>query len=321
MDLNYSQICSNLLKNLSEKQKEVIIRRFGLNQSVSENRRETLESIGRIFGITRERVRQIEKDCFLKLKPETKKYQKIFRYFNEYFKKNNGLKREDLALEDLGSERWKNQVYFLLTLGENFKRFSENEDFYSFWSTNPNAPSLLKKIITTIYTQLKKIGKPIVLKDPKKINYLEISKKIQKNSEGLWGLKEWPEINPRGIKDKAYLVFQKEKRPLHFTEVAHLIGSALPQTVHNELIKDSRFVLVGRGLYALSDWGYEKGVVRDIIIKILKETKKPLSKEEILEKVLKQRFVKKNTVLLNLSNKKYFSKTPEGLYNIKTKTA
>ena len=149
------------------------------------------------------------------------------------------------------------------------------------------------------------------------ISFLEISKRIQKNSEGLLGLLDWPEIHPRGIKDKAYLVFQKEKKPLHFTQVANFIERALPQTVHNELIKDSRFVLVGRGIYALEEWGYEDGFVKDIISKTLKEAGKPLSKEEILEKVLKQRLVKENTVLLNLSNKKYFSKISEGLYTIR----
>ena len=88
----------------------------------------------------------------------------------------------------------------------------------------------------------------------------------------------------------------------------------MPQTVHNELIKDPRFVLVGRGLYALKEWGYEEGQVKDVILKILKEARKPLPKEEILAGVLKQRMVKENTVLLNLNNKKYFLKTPEGKY-------
>jgi hypothetical protein len=100
--------------------------------------------------------------------------------------------------------------------------------------------------------------------------------------------------------------------------VAKLIGpEALVQTVHNELIRDSRFVLVGRGLYGLKEWGYEDGDVKDIILKILREARKPLPKEEVLERVLKQRLVKENTILLNLSNKKYFLRTPEGKYTIR----
>jgi hypothetical protein len=113
------------------------------------------------------------------------------------------------------------------------------------------------------------------------------------------------------------LVLKKVGKPIHFKEVARLIGpEALVQSVHNELIRDSRFVLVGRGTYALREWGFKDGDVKDIILDILKEERRPLSKEELIDRVLKQRFVKKNTVLLNLSNKKYFIRTNEGKYTI-----
>jgi len=331
---NYSQICSNLLKDLPQRQKEVLFRRFALSAKISdggEAKRETLESIGKEFGITRERVRQIEKDAISRLKPEItdKKYQKIFQYFRDYFKKSGDLKKEDsLLLELVGGKKQtgKNQIFFLLNLNEQFERAGETDDFYSLWTINQNSLGAAKRVIGVIYEKLKKIGEPLQFKelaaldssDPKKlISYLEISKKIQKNSEGFFGLHDWPEINPRGVKDKAYLVFKKENKPLHFTAVAGLIDSALPQTVHNELIKDSRFVLVGRGIYALKEWGYERGYVKDVIFQVLKSAQKPLDKEEILEKVLKQRIVKENTVLLNLSNKNYFLRTSKGNYTIK----
>ena len=326
MKFNYPQICSNLLKSLLERQKTVIARRFALDSNKTAAERETLQSIGGSYGITRERVRQIEKDAFTKLRKEAKKYQKVFQYFKDYLKESGNLKREDLLLENLGGNNNKAQIYFLLTLGEGFKRFGETNDFYSFWSINQESLTRAQRTVSFLSGKLKEIGKPVPLKRLTALNslnqkvlisFLEISKRIQKNSEGLLGLLDWPEIHPRGIKDKAYLVFQKEKKPLHFTQVANFIERALPQTVHNELIKDSRFVLVGRGIYALKEWGYEDGFVKDIISKTLKEAGKPLSKEEILEKVLKQRLVKENTVLLNLSNKKYFSKISEGLYTIR----
>jgi hypothetical protein len=184
-----------------------------------------------------------------------------------------------------------------------------------------------KKVIISFTCELKKIGHPILLKEYKPVgnltpgalvSYLEVSKVIQSTPENMYGLRNWPEINPRGVKDRAYLVFRKEKKPLHFSEVANQIpGKALVQTVHNELIKDPRFVLVGRGLYALKEWGYQEGVVKDVISKILSDSKKPLTKEEVLDKVLKQRVVKESTVLLNLGNKKYFQKTPKGYYTVK----
>ena len=147
----------------------------------------------------------------------------------------------------------------------------------------------------------------------------------------LWpasfGLVEWPEIKPRGVKDKAFLVFKKHGKPLHFTEVAKLIDKfdynvpnkkTYPQTVHNELIKDTRFVLVGRGTYALSEWGYVPGTIKDIITKVLKEKNEPLHKDEVVKQVLAQRLVAKNTVLMNLNNKKHFDKDANDKYFIRT---
>ena len=342
MDTNYKKICSELLKNLPEKQKEVILRRFALQSLASSEggvKRETLESIGKSFGITRERVRQIENDGLLKLVDELRSsspftnarvrekissYQKIFEYFTDELKKSGDLKREEILLSQLGGQNYQPQIFFLLTLGDAFQRFSETKELHSFWTINPDSLNLAKETIASFYEKLKEINRPIRFEEykiPAPLtaravgSFLEISKIIQKNQEDFYGLKDWPEINPRGVKNKAYVVFKKESRPLHFMEVSKLIGpEALPQTVHNELIKDSRFVLVGRGLYALKEWGYEEGQVKDIILKILKEAGKPLPKEEILEEVMKQRMVKENTIFLNLNNKKYFLKTPEGKY-------
>lgn len=322
MEINFQQICSNILRNLPQRQKEVILRRFGFVAAGSEER-ETLEAIGKDFGITRERVRQIEKDAFLRLKPETKKYQKVFNYLRDYLKKRGGLIKEEIILQDLGGEKFQNQVYFLLNLEGSITRLGETDDFHALWTNDQKTWSFAQKTINSINEKLKKTGKPLKLKELVNSNpinskvlvsYLEVSKKIQGNREGLWGLKDWPEINPKRIKDKAYLVFKKEQKPLHFNQVAGLIDSALPQTVHNELIKDSRFVLVGRGIYALKEWGYEEGMVKDVIAKILKSAGKPLKKEEILAKTLEQRLVKENTVFLNLSNKKYFLRNSEGFY-------
>ena len=325
MLFNYPKICQELLKDLPKKQKEIISRRFALSAK-SRVKGETLESIGKDYGITRERVRQIEEDGISRIKPKLKKYQKVFQYFAKYLKSNGNLKKEDILLNQLGGSKFQNQILFLLTISDQFKRFSENKELHSFWAINPDSSTLAQGFINSVFNKLNKVSQPLSFKDavsfqpPQKkaaVSFLEISKVIQKNPEGLFGLKNWPEINPRGVKDRAFLVFKKEEKPLHFTEVTNLIGSALPQTVHNELIKDPRFVLVGRGIYALKEWGYEEGDVKDVILKTLKESQKPMRKEEVLEKVLKQRLIKKNTILLNLSNRKYFLRDSQGKYTIR----
>lgn len=319
---NYTSICSNLLKTLQPRQKEIIARRFGLaGKRKAEAERETLEAIGKSQRITRERVRQIEKEGLVQLKSNAKELKPVFQEFSDYLKKQGGLKKEDLLLEKFSPDN-KNQIFFLLNLSDQFERFSGTEDFHAFWSSEKIAFEKAVKSVGTFFNKLDSVKK--LSPAPKNIvpSHLEISKKIQKTEEGIFGLKSWPEVSPRGVKDKAFLVFKKEQKPLHFTEVAALIGkNALPQTVHNELIKDDRFVLVGRGIYALQEWGYESGVVKDVIVNLLKNSKKPLSKEEILEGVLKQRFVKENTIFLNLADRNRFLKNEKGFYslnNVKT---
>ena len=330
MHFNYQQICQNLIKDLFQRQKEIISCRFGLGK----NEQETLASIGKRLGITRERVRQIEKDTINRqIKPKLKKCQEVFKYFRQYLKKSGGVKKETILLKQLGNKKNKAEICFLLSLDPSFKRYKESPNFYSLWTNKESSLILAKKVIIFFIKEFKKNKKPLTLKELKDlsqqnieidslISYLEISKKIQQNKnclgENILGLKDWPEINPKGVKDWAYLVLKENNTPLHFNQITQLIGkNALPQTVHNELIKDQKFVLVGRGTYALRDWGYCRGDVSEVIFKSLKEAKNPLTKEEVLDKVLEQRLVKRNTILINLNNKKYFLKTSEGKYKIR----
>jgi len=321
MEKDYSKTISEFLKQLPEKQGEIVSRRFGLGAF----KRETLESIGKRLGITRERVRQIEADAFLKLQPEVKKQKDVFKPIENYLNKAGGIKKESVIFGDLSANS--NHIYFLLSLLRDAKRFGETEELYPSWVIGKESFSFAKKVIADIYEKIKKENKPLKISDisqavsvnPKTLeSILEISKIILKNSEGFYGLKEWPEINPRRIKDKAYIVLKKTQKPLHFKEVAGLIPAALPQTVHNELIKDERFVLVGRGIYALNEWGYEKGFVKDVIRDIIKQNKRPLAKEDIIKQVQAKRIVKENTILLNLSNRKYFLRDTGGFYDVKT---
>ena len=143
---------------------------------------------------------------------------------------------------------------------------------------------------------------------------------LGQNPLGEWGRADSPNVNVRGIRDYSYLVMKRHGSPMHFCEVAKTISQTFDKkahtaTCHNELIKDPRFVLVGRGTYGLSEWGYKPGVARDVIAEILKK-EGPMKKEEIIDHVMKERFLKKNTILVNLQNSKYFKKTKDGLYAV-----
>ena len=331
--LDYPKIYSDLTKNFPKRVKEVLVRRFGIEKREPG----TLESIGKNFKITRERVRQIQEQSFLDIKRKNKAVLKeIFQNFSNYFERAGNLKREDIALADLGGEDFQRYISFFLCLGDSFFRYYDKKEYFSFWSTNQFPQKYIRKMLNLFIEELESKGKlmtaeklisEISLKSKLKKDFLfsvlQISKEVGKNSQNFYGLKSWPEIHPRGVKDEAFLTFGKEKKPLHFLKVAQLISSkTLCQTVHNELIKDPRFVLVGRGIYALREWGYESGTVKDIILKILKESKKVLTKEEIIKKVSAQRIVKENTILMNLNDKKYFLKDSQEKYSLrKTKLA
>lgn len=338
---NYSQIYTKLTKNLSPKVRGIFERRFGIKVGESE----TLESIGKSMKITRERVRQIEEVGFNHVR---KNYQevldKVFGEFNDYFNNNGGFKSEEVILSELGGSKNKPYVLFFLTINNDFTRVCGKKDYDYFWAKDANAAHKAKEVLNSLVKDIKSHGKLLAeneihanfasknnLNETSLVSYLQISKRIQQNKDGKYGLVDWPEIKPRGVRDKAFLVFQKHQKPLHFRNITQLIDEldynsankkTHPQTVHNELIKDQRFVLVGRGTYALKEWGYEPGTIKDVITNILKQKQEPIAQEDIVKEVLSQRFVAKNTVLINLNNKKYFQKNTEGKYHLgETQTA
>ncbi len=318
----YNKICEKLLSFLPERTKKTVSRRFGLFFS----EKETLELIGREYSITRERVRQIEKDGIKHIKKNLESYRDVFSFFDKKVKEFGSIKKETTLVDVLNNKKdCKNCIIFLLNISNNLSRVSETKDTHAFWTNNKEVLKEAKKAIERVCKRLKKENKLLSFEEIKKkenieenylFSYLELSKKVVQNDDGLYGLSVWPEINPKGIKDRAYLVFKKANKPLHFREVSSALGKdANPQTTHNELIKDSRFVLVGRGVYALKEWGYNPGEVKEVIRDILiKEGALP--KNEIIIRVEEQRIVKKNTIVQNLSNKKYFIRTPDGKYTV-----
>lgn len=332
------QVVKNLLKSLPERQADVIVRRYGLGK---ETEKMTLESIGQSYGITRERVRQIENHAIKNIQ-KSKEYeaeQASFAELEKSLHSMGGIMAEEDLLDSVSKElSIQNQVYFLLILGRAFKWQKEDEHFRSRWHVHDEHSKKVEDALRKLYKNLK--DDDIIpesemidsfLNNLEDINdsyrneeilkrWLSISKKVGKNPLGEWGMSQSPNIRAKGMRDYAYLVLRKHGSPIHFREVAKQIEKLFSKkahvaTTHNELIKDSRFVLVGRGLYALAEWGYMAGVVRDVIKKIF-EKHGPLTKKEVIDKVLKERYVKENTILVNLQNPKYFKKDKEGRYYV-----
>jgi hypothetical protein len=349
-----SEILNDVLPN--ERTKDVIARRFGL----SDGSRQTLEEIGQEYGITRERVRQIEANGLSALSEQEiiTRLEPHFEMIKNHLAEHGDLRREDSLLSDLSYvcfpvagldnktpsddslpdfSRCQSSLYLLLVLGSPFLKEKESQKFHPLWTINKASLTTARKVVDFFAKHFQKASQTLEFKDLLQkakevdsnltekalISYLDASKEVASNKFGHYGLSHWPEITPKGVKDKSYLVLKKHGQPLHFSEITSHINEhsldakrAQVETVHNELIKDSRFVLIGRGIYALSEWGYQSGTVADIIAGFLKENGS-LAKEEIINKVLEKRMIKENTILINLQNRKYFTKGEDGKYTLR----
>ena len=331
------EVTKHLLSVLTKRGQDVLASRYGLGSRATKL---TLDAIGQKYHITRERVRQIENHSLATIRKSKvyKDSEPIFTELRELILGLGGLIYEKDLLryfsEDLNTQ---NHFYFLLVIGEEFKREKEDEEFRHHWHVDAELSLKIKTALRKLYSKLS--DDELVfendfinsfLEEVKDLNekykndevikrWFSISHKIGKNPLGEWGRSSSSNVNAKSMRDFVFLVIRKHGSPIHFKDVAKAITQyfnkkAHVATTHNELIKDPRFVLVGRGLYALSEWGYMSGVVKDVIRKIL-EKEGPLPKEKVIEKALKERYVKENTILVNLQNPKYFKKDRDNRYH------
>jgi DNA-directed RNA polymerase delta subunit len=340
-----SAVINNLVSDLKPRQREVLSGRFGLNSG----EKKTLAEIGEKYDLTRERVRQIEEEALrtiqARLSREKEAIEEILDLISEHLNGLGGLRQNDLFLLEIRHLLNDNRLHhwhlrFLSETAGLPLYHPLNNNFHNFWYLNEKQVELAarfaerlenliadKKEETVVagrfHDYFSKAVKISRLPHFIALNYLSVSKKFGTNPFGDLGLSHWEEITPKTIGGKTYLILKKHGAPLHFRDIAEAINKAgfnrmkaLPQTVHNELIKDPRFVLVGRGTYGLKERGFVPGTAKDVISLILKE-KGPLSFEEIMDSVLKQRFLKKNTIVLNLQNRKFFRKMEDGRYSLK----
>ncbi|MBU1046608.1 hypothetical protein KKH36_02410 [Patescibacteria group bacterium] len=336
---NSKELVQNFLSELPERSQEILIGRYGLGNSVKKH---TLEAIGQKYGITRERVRQIENHSIKNI-IKSDSFSNSEKYFNELLEiieSIGGIAAEKHLLEHLSNDNSEqNHIHFLFVVGNPFYKEKGDNNFDTRWYTDKKLAIEVIKALENVHNQFE--GDQLVteselleivrrearkIKARKEINdeqikkWLTISKVINSNPFGEWGLVTSQNIKIRGIRSYAYLVVRQNGSPMHFKEVAKKINEHFGKNVHtatchNELIKDQRFVLVGRGMYALSEWGYSQGIVRDVVMDILKK-KGRMTKEEVVEGVLKERYVKENTVIVNLQNSDFFKKHKDGTYSV-----
>ena len=342
----------NLLSSMKENEQKVLTGRCGLDGQ----KLKTLKLVGDKLSLTRERVRQIEKRAFEKIlereeiknnfKPIYDSLAKLFDKYGGLVDEQNGIRELALEIDQNGQPFFGNSIKFILR-ASGYLRLKKSLVLKPSWTNNKKIKhALLEKSVSELVQILKKDRKIMgtealinefketgfynkekkLLTDNLLLGILYISRPLMKveNTEN-WGLVSWSEINPKTIHDWTYYVVKGNGKPVHFTKIGELINSHGKKkdfnlkTVHNVLIADKRFVLVGNGLYALREWGYQPGTVFDVIKRILEKEKKPLTSKEITEKVMEERQVKPNTVLVNLQNKETFKRIRRATYTLVSK--
>jgi len=329
-------VVKRLLSVLPERAQSVLTSRYGLGKDTNPV---TLEAIGQEYGITRERVRQIE-NYALSMIRKSDVYKSEAAAFEELRVVVEGmgvLVPEDELLESLARDQsTRNHIHLMLVLGEAFIKEKESDEFRHRWHVDQDVADRVHTSLRRLYDalsddelmeesalidnfleELKDLNHELKDKEVLK-RWLSISKSISKNPLGEWGRAHSPNVRVKGMRDYAYLVIKRHGSPMHFREVAITIGElfnrkAHEATCHNELIKDDRFVLVGRGIYALKEWGYSAGPVRDVIAEILSR-QGPLTRDEVIDAVRKERYVKDNTIFINLQDTSRFGRDSDGRY-------
>jgi predicted DCC family thiol-disulfide oxidoreductase YuxK len=315
-----------------EREREIIARRFGLF-----DRRETLEQIGELLGITRERVRQLEKAVITKLKstnhdlPHISEVEQVLSGHLNDMGKVARISDISGRLSKDNSRTDQARVAFLANLSPNIAVIDDNDHFYhSIGLAAEHTEKSIRERVGKIIEAINSIGEPTDINSvaskvgSQDVKHTQALAGISKNIatlNGRWGLIKWPMVNPKNIRDKIYVILHDNKKPMHFNEIADAIKQSnlrrkdvTTQAIHNELIKDPRFVLIGRGIYALKEWGYKKGTVADVIAEVLRKEGGPLHRDEIVRRVLKSRQVKETTILLNLQGKPQFKRVAKATY-------
>ncbi len=322
------QVTKKLLATLPERARDVLTRRYGLGKDTAPT---TLEAIGQEYGITRERVRQIENYALATIRKSDAFAEEAaaFDELKTIIRTMGGLVAEDELLQSLAKDAsTQNHIHILLVLGDAFTKEKESDEFKHRWHIDQELADSVhdslrrlydnlsddelvpeSELVDTFLTELREVNQEFKNEQILK-RWLSMSKNIGKNPLGEWGRAHSPNVRAKGMRDFAYLVIKRHGSPMHFREVAQTIAELFKRkaheaTCHNELIKDERFVLVGRGIYALKEWGYSAGPVKEVITEILAR-QGGLTREEVIEAVRKERYVKDNTILINLQDSSRF---------------
>lgn len=327
----------DMFQALTEKEQDIISKRFGFNNTEVV----TLAELGDKYSITRERVRQIQVAAFKKLKKRIVNpvLVNFLAKAETFIEDKGGIVTESeyrdyiqLNYPDIADKF--NELTFGLELSSKLIHEHNKVDFHPHFRVTSISFADIKKMNAEVAKLLQAEKKSLSIPElEEKLSlkgtdvflrsYAKLDRRLVIDSLRQVSLLEWRDVNPRTLFDKISFVLNKGMEPLHFRDIAakiveHKFDSkkVSVHAVHNELINNPKFVLIGRGIYADKDWGYKEGTVSDVIASIL-EQKGPMQLYDLTQEVLQRRKVKAVTVQINLNSAKTrFRKNKSGMYEL-----
>lgn len=321
--LDAVSIVSSLFSDLMDREKDVLVRRFGLKGE----KKETLEKIGKLHQLTRERVRQIESSSLKKIKKLDTLEEDLSVLKNvveALLEQHGGLMRREYLLDILtvfcleiidekkeADEKekasYRNHFDFLLSrvLNNDFELISESENF--------NASLKLKEASTE---HLEELANDLMAK-------VETFKKTLTTEELLKLLKELDSYNKYQEEltgGETDVDLSKILKSQTFPDKAEIINSnkilySLMQAIKN--LERNKF-----GHWGIASWQEVKPkTINDKIFLVLKNAGEPLHFTEIARRINDVGFDKKvanpATVHNELILDNRYILTGRGMYGLK----
>lgn len=324
-------VINTLLPQIKQRNREIFLRRTGLLNG----KEETLEEIGFSFGLTRERVRQIEETIKLKLikliRRESKDILDIifkeisnqivlsteesFNIYQNLIKENVEFSRNvivNLIMEAIG-----NKALFISSSG-------------NLWTVSkaiairyPDIIRIARRILSGLTMDLEllavEVSREIGFREKVEI---EVVKKIIRASARFLNIVDIQGYDSNAIspqsqrlsnirKDFAYFYIKRQGVPVNLREIFRAMQDEAPHLVPQEggmsdvmhvldsnLERDKRLAWAGQSIFALVEWGYEHEVttIGKAVERLLRRVGRAMSTGEICNEILKLYSVSANSV-------------------------
>ncbi|MFA5886994.1 MAG: sigma factor-like helix-turn-helix DNA-binding protein [Patescibacteria group bacterium] len=295
--LDAISIVNSLFSELLDREKDILSRRFGLKG----NKGETLEKIGGLHKLTRERVRQIEAASIKKIKKLDKLTEAVAtlkEVVQSLLSEHGGLMRRDYLLDilsvicleikgdvlagapeqEISRQSYRNHFNFLISklMNDDLELVGDVENFNPAFKTKDGAVDHLTELTVDLLAKVDGLKKTLSTEE-----LLDLLKKLDVYS------KHELRLNPDSKMDISP-IFKSQI----FPDKAELINNnkilySLLQTVKN--LEQNKY-----GDWGLAHWGEIKPkTVNDKIYLILKHQGQPLHFTEIAKQINTIKFDKK----------------------------